>query len=79
VIGIVAFIRLFAKKKISRIIGSLLIAGTLGNLIDRIIYGGVRDFINVNIFDFPIFNFADIMLSIGVAIRIIQVMLEKKK
>lgn len=79
VIGIAGFIRLFAKKKISRIIGSLLIAGTLGNLIDRIIYGGVRDFINVNIFNFPIFNFADIMLCIGVAIRIIQVMLEKKK
>jgi signal peptidase II len=56
-----------------------LIGGTIWNLIDRIVYGGVRDFINIQIFNFPIFNFADIMLSIGVCIRILSVMLEKKK
>lgn len=79
IIGIVAFFWLFIKKKINRIIASLLIAGTIGNLVDRIIYGGVRDFINVNIFNFPIFNLADTMLCIGVFIRILVVMLEKKK
>jgi lipoprotein signal peptidase len=79
ILGIGAFIRLFAKRKINRIIASLLIAGTIGNWIDRIIYGGVRDFINVNIFNFPIFNLADTMLCIGVGIRILIVMLEKKK
>jgi len=77
--GIAAFIRIFLKKKINRIIAALLIAGTIGNLIDRIIYGGVRDFIDIGLFNFPIFNFADIMLSIGVIIRILVVMLEKKK
>jgi signal peptidase II len=56
-----------------------LIAGTAGNLIDRFIYWGVRDFINIGLFNFPIFNFADIMLSIWVVIRIMRVMLEKKK
>ena len=66
IIGIAVFIRLFIKKKINRIITALLIAGTIGNLIDRILYGGVRDFINIQIFNFPIFNFADIMLSVGV-------------
>ena len=79
IIGIAVFIRLFIKKKINRIITALLIAGTIGNLIDRILYGGVRDFINIQIFNFPIFNFADIMLSVGVWIRILSVMLEKKK
>ncbi|MCX6824566.1 MAG: signal peptidase II [candidate division SR1 bacterium] len=79
ILGIVAFIRLFAKRKINRSIASLLIAGTIGNLIDRIIYGGVRDFININIFNFPIFNLADTMLCIGVGIRILVLMLEKKK
>ena len=62
--GIAAFIRLFKDKKINRIIAALLIAGTIGNLIDRIIYSGVRDFIDIGLFNFPIFNFADIMLSI---------------
>ena len=64
IIGIGAFIRLFAKKKINRLITAFLIAGTVGNMIDRFIYGGVRDFINIGIFNFPIFNIADIMLSI---------------
>jgi len=77
--GIAVFIRLFKDKKINRIIAALLIAGTIGNLIDRIIYGGVRDFIDIGLFNFPIFNFADIMLSVGVFIRILQVILEKKK
>ena len=79
IIGIGGFMYLFAKKKINRIISSLLIAGTIGNLVDRIVYGGVRDFINIHIFNFPIFNLADMMLSIWVFIRILLVMLEKKK
>lgn len=77
--GIWAFIRLFITKKINRIITTLLIAGTIGNFIDRIFLGGVRDFIDIHIFNFPIFNIADIMLSIGVGLLIIRVMLEKRK
>src|SRR5574344_129824 len=42
--GIGAFIRLFLTKKTNRIMTVLLIAGTAGNLIDRIFLGGVRDF-----------------------------------
>jgi signal peptidase II len=49
----------------------MLLAGTLGNLIDRLFYGGVRDFINIQLFNFPIFNIADILLTIGVGIRIL--------
>ncbi len=79
ILGIGIFIRLFTTKKINRIITTLLIGGTLGNLIDRVLLGGVRDFINIRLFNFPIFNLADMMLSIGVAIRFIGVMLEKKK
>ena len=78
-LGIGGFIRLFTTKKLGRVITALLIGGTLGNLIDRLIYWGVRDFINIWLFNFPIFNLADIMLSIGVGIRILVVMLEKKK
>lgn len=35
-VGIVTFIRLFITKRINRLIASLLISGTIGNLIDRI-------------------------------------------
>ena len=41
----------------------LLIAGGLGNLIDRIALGYVIDYIQVLCVDFPIFNFADCLVT----------------
>ena len=53
---------------------SLIIGGLLGNLIDRIIFGYVIDYIGVNIFSysFPIFNIADSLIVIGAFIFIIR-------
>lgn len=48
----------------------LLIAGTAGNLIDRITIGAVVDFVRVP-FDFPTFNFSDAYLTLGIAIIIV--------
>lgn len=79
IIGIVGFARLYSKNKLGRIVTALLIWGTIGNLVDRLIYGGVRDFINIGWFNFPIFNIADIMLSIWVWLWILQLILEKKE
>ena len=49
---------------------SFILAGSLGNGIDRIIKGYVIDFINLKLFDFPIFNIADIAINIGCIILI---------
>ena len=78
-IGIIVFIILFIKKQNSLAITALLVSGTVGNLLDRIIYWGVRDFIDIWLFNFPIFNIADIMITLWVITRIAVVMLEKKK
>lgn len=50
-----------------RITLAVLVAGAVGNLIDRIRYGYVVDFFNFYIFgyDFPVFNVADIAVTIG--------------
>ena len=44
---------------------ALIIAGGVGNLIDRIIYGYVVDFVDVRIVKFAVFNFADVCAVVG--------------
>lgn len=52
------------------IVLSVLLAGALGNLIDRIRFGYVIDFIYFVGIDFPIFNVADIMISVSTVVLI---------
>ena len=49
---------------------SFILGGTIGNGIDRLTKGYVIDFINLNFIDFPIFNFADISINIGLFLMI---------
>lgn len=78
-LGILLFLWLWRQKQLSRRLTAILLGGTIGNVIDRIVYHGVRDFIDIPRINFPIFNGADIFLSIGVVIRCMTVILEKKK
>ena len=52
----------------------LVLSGSLSNIIDRITYQGVIDFIllSVNEWSWPVFNIADVAIIIGVGIMIIQ-------
>jgi len=63
----------FNQDKLNKIAFSLVIGGSIGNLIDRIVRGYVVDFIDFKIFgyNFPIFNLADTFITIGVIILII--------
>lgn len=60
----------FNKLKMLTLFGiALVISGGIGNLIDRLFRGYVIDYIDFNeIVDFPIFNFADICIVVGVII-----------
>lgn len=49
----------------------LLLGGAICNLFDRIKYGYVRDFIELEFINFPVFNVADIAITIGVILIII--------
>ena len=57
---------------------SLLIAGTLGNFIDRIRLGYVVDMFETLFMNFPIFNVADMCLTFGVIIVIIALIKDEK-
>jgi len=51
---------------------TFILAGTIGNGIDRILNGYVIDFIKIKFIDFPVFNIADIVINLGVIILIIS-------
>ena len=44
---------------------NLVLAGIVGNAIDRIVFGYVRDFISLGFMNFPVFNVADVCLTVG--------------
>ncbi len=69
------------KNTINKIAFALVIGGSLGNLIDRIIRGSVVDFIDIKIFsyNFPIFNLADTFITIGVLLLLININKEETK
>lgn len=75
-IFIAAFIWLMfaekAKNPLFHISLGFIFAGSLGNLVDRLAFGYVRDFLHFEFWDsFPVFNVADICLTVGVVILVI--------
>ena len=59
---------------------SLLLAGLLGNFIDRVIDGYVVDYLSFKLlgYNYPIFNFADILIVVGIIIVIIKEVLKER-
>ena len=58
---------------------ALVFGGAIGNLIDRIALGGVRDFIYFKSINFAIFNIADAAVTIGGVLLIIGIIVEMIK
>lgn len=59
---------------------AMLLGGAIGNLIDRIRWSYVVDFISfrlINRYDFPVFNIADIFVVIGTIIILILILFDK--
>lgn len=64
----------YKPKKLEKISLQLILAGAIGNVIDRLVYGYVIDFFDFYIFgyDFPVFNIADSCITIGAVLLIIS-------
>lgn len=67
------------KNKLYVIAFSFILGGAIGNLIDRIFLGYVRDFIHINLNIMPYyFNFADGFLTVGVILFIIEILFKRE-
>ncbi|WP_068502216.1 signal peptidase II [Paenibacillus kribbensis] len=83
VIGIVWYMRKTVKagQKLLPVALSLVLGGAVGNFLDRAISGEVVDFAQFNFgsYTFPIFNVADSAIVIGVALIILDTLLESRR
>lgn len=77
---ILKYLKETVQNKYEIICYGLIVGGAIGNLIDRIIYGYVIDFLDFNLFGypFPIFNIADTAIVIGIFSLIILSFIEDK-
>jgi signal peptidase II len=72
--------RLTVEERITRACLALILGGAIGNLIDRVVFGHVVDFIQVYLPFIPLalfnpwpsFNIADSAISIGVAVLLVE-------
>lgn len=61
---------------------TMIIGGGIGNMIDRIFHGGaVVDYLDVQLFKFAVFNFADCFVTVGTALLFVYILffMDKKK
>ncbi|MBE6964773.1 MAG: signal peptidase II [Ruminococcaceae bacterium] len=69
IVACVFMVYILLTKKISSRLGSwgitLILSGALGNLIDRIFRGAVVDMFDFELINFPVFNVADICVTVG--------------
>lgn len=73
------------KEKLLIVSAILVLAGGIGNLIDRIFRGGeffrgyVVDYINLLFMDFAVFNFADCLICVGAGLIFVYVIVDSYK
>jgi signal peptidase II len=85
VLAIILVLYYIAKSKIEEPLMifslSLILSGAVGNLIDRVRFGEVIDFIDVYIssYHWPAFNVADSAITVGAVVMLLQLTTGKKK
>ncbi|WWP02239.1 MAG: signal peptidase II [Candidatus Dasytiphilus stammeri] len=79
-ISLITMYKLKYTRKLPNIGWALMLGGTIGNFINRIIYGFVIDFIDlhVNNWHYPTFNLADIAIFLGIFLLLFDFFANKK-
>ncbi len=80
VIGLIYYMYTEGRKnKILGFLLSLILAGAIGNFIDRVFLQYVVDMIKLEFIDFAIFNVADSYLTVGVILLLIYTFYDERK
>jgi signal peptidase II len=66
-----------AQSMLVKVSLGMILGGSIGNLIDRVRFGAVTDFIDVGAW--PVFNLADSAIDVGVVLLIIYILFRMKK
>lgn len=74
---LVVYPRIPRQELILRVATCMMLAGALGNLIDRVTIGHVTDFISIG--SFAVFNVADMSITCGVGVLILGVWLQERR
>jgi len=80
IVGIIAYVFYEGYLKQYAFAIGLIVGGAIGNLYDRFIHEGVVDYVAWHCgFDFAVFNYADVMIDLGVAIILLMTFLEYRR
>ncbi len=66
-VGLIIFAGKVPLRKLEQLGYGCILAGAVGNGVDRFIFGYVIDFLDFRLINFPIFNLADVSINIGIA------------
>ena len=79
-LGLMAFAWLVPKmNKIEQWGYGFILAGALGNGIDRFLFGYVVDFLDFRLIKFPVFNLADVSINLGIFFLLLSSFQKKEK
>ncbi len=78
ILVIIALVTNFISGSLSRWCMVMIAAGGLGNCIDRVINGYVQDMFKVELFNFPVFNLADVYITVFAIIFVFAMIFERQ-
>ncbi len=73
VVFVVLLIKYYKKSRMFSVAATLIIAGGIGNLIDRVWHGFVIDYLQLSFFD-PVCNFADYCITFGTVLLVVYLL-----
>jgi len=78
---VILFLRVKEHEKMLTFSLALLLSGAIGNLLDRLSYGEVIDFLDFYIspYHWPAFNVADSAISIGIGLMALELLIKEQK